>query len=239
MEVLVCPVCDDEFNVKPSKVGVRTTCSNECRDKYRGREKEIYHLDSREQSALGHGVCPICGDTFDSAHAVKSHAPAKHGFKITHEKHTCDTCGEEFTRVGWQNSDSDGDYCSKACAIEKTMVSRTGEEHPMYGRRGPDSPAFIHGFHGLNVTDRLRRAYDGHWQTLSEKHRKQADGCEMCGEDGLLHTHHIVPLSAGGTNGEYNLMALCGSCHQKVEAFTAKLVDFPVLPEDCNYDEWK
>lgn len=239
MEVLVCSVCGDEFNVKPSMKERRTTCSKECGDIHRAREKNVYILDNREKSALGHGVCPLCGDRFDSAHAVKSHAPAKHGVKISHEKHTCDTCGEGFSRLGWKNSDCDGDYCSKACAIEETIVPISGGEHPMHGRRGAQSPAFIHGFHGLGVTDRLRRAYNGHWQTISEKQRQKADGCEMCGEDKSLQIHHIIPLSAGGTNGHYNLMALCNSCHTTVEAFTAKLVNFPILPENCNYDEWK
>ncbi len=37
--------------------------------------------------------------------------------------------------------------------------------------------------------------------------------CESCSQRGLLHIHHIRPLSRGGTNALENLRLLCSACH--------------------------
>ena len=46
--------------------------------------------------------------------------------------------------------------------------------------------------------------------------------CEMCRREGRVtaaaEVHHIVPLSAGGTHDESNLMALCKPCHSRITA---------------------
>jgi 5-methylcytosine-specific restriction protein A len=46
--------------------------------------------------------------------------------------------------------------------------------------------------------------------------------CEQCRKDGKLtpaqEVHHIVPLLAGGTHDERNLMSLCTSCHSEITA---------------------
>lgn len=42
--------------------------------------------------------------------------------------------------------------------------------------------------------------------------------CKICGKNGRdeeLHVHHIIPLSAYGTNEIANLVTLCYSCHNK------------------------
>jgi hypothetical protein len=44
--------------------------------------------------------------------------------------------------------------------------------------------------------------------------------CEACGwrppnpaDDGVIHVHHIVQVSQGGTDEDSNLVALCANCH--------------------------
>lgn len=76
----------------------------------------------------------------------------------------------------------------------------------------------------------LRNSYqDENWVTYSKQFRGGDVECEMCGsvEAGKqgMNIHHIVPVMAGGTNGEYNLMPLCKRCHLQVETFTRGLVD--------------
>ncbi len=40
--------------------------------------------------------------------------------------------------------------------------------------------------------------------------------CALCSSKELLgHSHHITPLSEGGTNAIKNLVYLCRSCHEK------------------------
>ncbi len=39
--------------------------------------------------------------------------------------------------------------------------------------------------------------------------------CECCSQRGLLHVHHIRPLSRGGTNALENLRLLCSACHSR------------------------
>jgi len=53
--------------------------------------------------------------------------------------------------------------------------------------------------------------------------------CEHCGggfQDSALHVHHIIPLVAGGTNGEYNLIPLCESCHATVEWKSREIIPY-------------
>jgi 5-methylcytosine-specific restriction endonuclease McrA len=41
--------------------------------------------------------------------------------------------------------------------------------------------------------------------------------CEACGltVTGLLHLHHVVPVSRGGKNHRWNLALLCPNCHAR------------------------
>jgi len=46
--------------------------------------------------------------------------------------------------------------------------------------------------------------------------------CRRCREQGRIRlatqTHHIVPLSEGGTNEAANLMPVCDECHRELHA---------------------
>ena len=37
--------------------------------------------------------------------------------------------------------------------------------------------------------------------------------CALCERAGVIHVHHAVPRSAGGTNDLANLICLCPACH--------------------------
>ena len=64
------------------------------------------------------------------------------------------------------------------------------------------------------------KRYGSEWRRIRDRYIKSHPICEECERVGRLTTaskvHHIKPLSVGGTNDQYNLMALCHSCHMKL-----------------------
>ena|ERR1041385_6816560 len=92
----------------------------------------------------------------------------------------------------------------------------------------------------LRELEKLRQAYRGFkWSLKSRIHEKFNGICQSCSRRGVLkrvngkylqtyergmrswrgklvpfEVHHIVPLSAGGTNDENNLTLLCRPCHR-------------------------
>jgi len=101
---------------------------------------------------------------------------------------------------------------------ENGMAGRTGQDHPNW--RG-----------GKHLVDALRKQHRPSWWTVRDAAR--AGECYKCGASGCkLDVHHIVPISAGGTNDGWNLMTLCESCHRTVEAYTRTLPGMqPVVTE--------
>lgn len=72
-------------------------------------------------------------------------------------------------------------------------------------------------------TDMLR--YGPGWKATRDEVRQRDRNCRCCGktpeENGTaLHVHHLIPFRFGGTNRQDNLVALCDSCHHKIEAMT-------------------
>jgi len=55
-------------------------------------------------------------------------------------------------------------------------------------------------------------------QKLRKKVRER-DGheCQFCESEENLHTHHIVPKKAGGSDSKENLITVCASCHNTIE----------------------
>jgi hypothetical protein len=109
------------------------------------------------------------------------------------------------------NYDLDNHFCDKDCEQEWKRSNWVLEDHPNW--RG-----------GKGGIDAVRNAFaEKSWRDTARRARKQSDGrCELCGAAGEmrdLDVHHIVPISAGGTNGEYNLMTLCIACHRKAESY--------------------
>lgn len=40
--------------------------------------------------------------------------------------------------------------------------------------------------------------------------------CKLCGTKDNLVSHHMLPISCGGTDDESNIVTLCKNCHSKV-----------------------
>ncbi len=55
-------------------------------------------------------------------------------------------------------------------------------------------------------------------ETLRALVARSGGGCECCGQRGVLHVHHVRPLSRGGTNESENLCLLCSACHSREHA---------------------
>jgi len=58
--------------------------------------------------------------------------------------------------------------------------------------------------------------YPSNWDDI-RKERLELDGyqCQNCGtKRRVLHIHHKVPLSKGGSNDLENLITLCNDCHE-------------------------
>lgn len=133
----------------------------------------------------------------------------------------------EAARDGHFEKHGDGGYIAKWVTNnpdEHAEVAREAapmgaparEKNGMAGRTGQDHPSWRGGKH---LIDALRKQLRPSWRTVRDEVR--ADECYSCGASGCkLDVHHIVPLSAGGTNGDWNLMTLCESCHRTVEAHT-------------------
>jgi len=62
--------------------------------------------------------------------------------------------------------------------------------------------------------------YDRRWRKISKLYLAKNLLCAECQKAGRLtpatETHHIIPVSAGGSDAEENLMALCKSCHSRI-----------------------
>ena len=57
--------------------------------------------------------------------------------------------------------------------------------------------------------------YPTNWDEIrAEVLERDLQRCTSCGDEEMLHIHHITPLSSGGTNDIENLITLCGNCHQ-------------------------
>lgn len=104
---------------------------------------------------------------------------------------------------------------------ENGMSGVTGQDHPRW--RG-----------GKGVYDAVKKQVGRRsWPDIADDAR--AGECFSCGREDPevgdeLDVHHIIPIMAGGTHGDYNLMTLCSSCHREIEARTRSLFD-PVLTE--------
>ncbi len=57
--------------------------------------------------------------------------------------------------------------------------------------------------------------YPVNWDEVSRDIRERDNfQCKLCGAfDRIIHVHHIIPLSRGGSNSYSNLISLCEKCH--------------------------
>jgi len=127
---------------------------------------------------------------------------------------------EELREWMEENNDKMAEYAA--------LGAPAREENGMKGRTGQDNPNWRGGKH---LVDALRKQLRPSWWTVRDGER--ADECYKCGaSECKLDVHHIVPLSAGGTNDSWNLMTLCESCHPTAESYVRQFEAFdPVLTE--------
>ena len=68
----------------------------------------------------------------------------------------------------------------------------------------------------------MKRRFNGAWPGIRRRYIAVHPLCEVCQREGRItaasEVHHIVPLSAGGSHAESNLMALCKPCHSRITA---------------------
>ena len=56
---------------------------------------------------------------------------------------------------------------------------------------------------------------------------REGHACALCERTGALHLHHILYRSAGGSNTQDNLIALCPVCHAIAHGEYALQYQFP------------
>jgi 5-methylcytosine-specific restriction endonuclease McrA len=56
------------------------------------------------------------------------------------------------------------------------------------------------------------------WRELSRFVAARDGSCRECGSTRYLAAHHVIPGREGGADHHANLVALCASCHGRLEA---------------------
>jgi 5-methylcytosine-specific restriction enzyme A len=57
------------------------------------------------------------------------------------------------------------------------------------------------------------------WRRLSDFVVARDGSCRECGSTHYLAAHHVIPRNEGGADHPSNLIALCASCHARLEAY--------------------
>lgn len=76
--------------------------------------------------------------------------------------------------------------------------------------------------YGFDVEKRSEyspKSYQQRKELTAKKNRgevKHPKICAICGSKDCLQLHHMIPIWAGGTNSDYNLVYLCDDCHKEV-----------------------
>lgn len=221
---LVCEYCGDEYEHPPSKAEGSRFCSRSCLAKGEKNwetspEIEIecrwcgesftapeYYADDREYCSRGcyHDAC--------GEHYGGEDSPHWKGGKTTVR---CDTCGDETSFMPARVTEHN--FCSRECHTRWLKDSPEDRLSPYYGPAG-------------HLYKAVRSRIDSRdWEEQARNAR--AERCAVCGGREHLHTHHIIPVMAGGTNEEWNLITLCASCHPTVESRTLDFAPRVVLPD--------
>lgn len=68
--------------------------------------------------------------------------------------------------------------------------------------------------HGNKTKEKLDFRKSKKWKKFSIDKKKSANWkCEYCGNNGRLHTHHVNPISMGGSKWDNKFIVLCRECH--------------------------
>lgn len=135
----------------------------------------------------------------------------------------CEQCGKEFITHSCYLKRGGGRFCSPSCSttyrnlknnpswnpevrkkISENHADVSGENNPMYGKRGKDAPSYIDGRSRCNPT-----LYKG---ILIANGIEPV--CKLCGAIKNIHVHHIDGNRKN--NDINNLVWLCTKCHYTV-----------------------
>jgi len=204
--------------------------------------------------------CPTCGDQFGHTQGMKTHHALAHGESIAgvvceceycgeeyradpgeaeerqycsqecadrsrrveRLEFTCENCGESFGRAPGLAQYNANRFCGPDCYGEWYSENRSGMNSHAW--RGGNSDLYNHIRANIGPLS---------WPRARENARESGDVCHLCGERPVrrnLQMHHIIPILTGGTNGGWNLLPLCPTCHRKVERKTKEFTD-PVIKE--------
>lgn len=164
-----------------------------------------------------------CKGKWQSENLVAEHNPNY----VEHVELVCDHCGDDYEALPRVAPTSR--FCSQECQLtggaHEALRNLLGSDHPSW-RGGGDI------YHAVRKCIGTKT-----WEYVAADYRKVAGHkCEWCGttsEDRALDVHHIVPIRTGGSHHEDNLMALCRSCHSKIERTTDRMFT-PILTDGNN-----
>jgi 5-methylcytosine-specific restriction endonuclease McrA len=213
-ELHECDVCGDDVRRPPSHPDhERTFCGDECKAIAYNQKVEL--------------VCDFCGDTFprkpshvsDEGQAFCSNKckAAAYRDRVTV---TCDNCGDTTDKQRSKYERYENHYCSTDCRVEHM--------------RGMADPKWKGGATLHKTLLRSLSDGTGRWRSKRrELEEKRDPDCQMCGRsqsrnDRGLQLHHIVPVLAGGTNHEDNLMFLCHRCHRAVDTYIDDKITYTI-----------
>lgn len=234
--VFDCKVCGETVKLPPSRDN-REFCSSECYGEWESEHEsgKNHHMwEGGEVTA----ECEWCGKRYDvrqnraedsrfcsnkcygdwrSENIVEQNHPDWKGGDVTKE---CEWCGDEYEARRYRADESR--FCGQMCYAAWKSENESGQDSPLW--KG-----------GKNVTDAVRKQLHGeNWHLISQRLRRGSD-CRMCGTTEELQVHHIVPILAGGLNGDWNLMVLCPSCHSQAEWYSRNFVGRVLIPDNAGH----
>lgn len=222
-----CKNCHSRYQTTASQIddSGSSFCSRECMSAW--QEQKTGENNPNWKGGLVKIECSNCGETCERKPSVAQtrervycdrscysehrgewyNGEDAHNWIGGESKWECEICGEIFQEYKSQITDPNNPHCSFECA--RQSLNWYGQNHPNWNG-------------GKGVTDGIRRnignvSWDERRRQYYENHSKE---CYKCGSNDNIQLHHIIPIKSGGTNGKWNLMPLCGSCHRTVESYT-------------------
>jgi len=201
---LVCEVCEETFNVPPSRSGARF-CSNRCRGQW---QSDAWTQEDNPNGGEWHTLeCDRCGDQFRRPdYYLSLYNPQYCPDCWEKPECTCEVCGERFKVP--KGREESARFCSRACTGEWLSGRFTGDSHPRWTGG--------------------QAKYGSGWNEEKKERVRERDGrrCRDCGlperehiirHGCKLHVHHITPARSFDDderrNDTDNLITLCAPCH--------------------------
>lgn len=236
-----CEWCGSVDEHPPSIAAVRRFCGQECKydwlsEKHTGKShpnwsqqaveceycgsERLLPKSRAERSEMHFCTDADCHAKWKSENVVgESHPMWKEPVEVE-----CHWCGSVEERKPSAAEFGERSFCSPECDAAWRREAYSGQNH--WGWKG-----------GVNLRRGIVSLLPRPWSVASRTAREQQGGrCVICGVEEetqrrALDVHHIVPILSGGTNGDWNLTALCGDCHRRAEAYTRGIFGNP-------YTDW-